>query len=80
MSKIPCILNSCPHVKHDRCGLLGECGAGYALRKASEPGGYEVINFENPTLKSLLASKLVQEVTWNGRCVTVVATQTRAVA
>lgn len=75
-----CILGGCPHAKANRCGLLGECGAGYALRKACEPGGYDMINFENPTLKALLAAKLVAEIAFNGRSVTVVATQARAVA
>jgi hypothetical protein len=68
-----CILKACPHAKANRCGLLGECGAAYALRRAREPGGYEMINFENPTLKALLTAKLVEEVSFNGRCVRVMA-------
>ncbi len=82
MSNPPCILGGCAHahVKTERCSALGECGAGYALRKASEPGGYEMINFDNPTLNCLRKAKLVEEVNFSGRCVSVKAIRGRAVA
>lgn len=80
MKQPSCILGGCPHAKAGRCVLLGECGAGYALARAREPGGYDMINFENPTLKGLLAAKLVEEVGFNGRIVTVTATRARAAA
>jgi hypothetical protein len=75
-----CILGGCPHAKAGRCQLLGECGANYALTRARAPSGYDMIRFENVTLKALLDANLVEEVAFEGRCVTVRATKVRAAA
>lgn len=59
-----CILKRCAW--HGRnCHVLGECGASYALSRASEPGGYEVLSWENLTIEGLIDAGLVEATRTN---------------
>jgi hypothetical protein len=50
---VHCILKACPWAKDGNCKTLGECGAAYALSRAAEPGGYQVIERDNRTISAL---------------------------
>lgn len=54
-----CILKACCWAKDGNCKTLGECGAAYALREASAPGGYRVHVRENRTISALERAGLV---------------------
>lgn len=58
-----CILKRCPHDAGIACRALGQCGAQFALDRASQPGGYRVHapTRDNPnrTISALLKAGLV---------------------
>jgi hypothetical protein len=73
-SPVKCILRSCPHAGTRRCEALEECGADYALTRASSSEGYVVVAFANATLAALRKAGLVTEIANDGRTVTIKAT------
>lgn len=58
-----CILKRCAHHEDSKpgrpCRSLEECGAAYALDRSRDPGGYEVIDGNNPTIDALKRAGLV---------------------
>jgi hypothetical protein len=69
---VNCILKKCAHGSSTNpsnpgspCHALGECGASYALAKAREPEGYEVLSHANLTIVSLVKAGLATAVRTN---------------
>lgn len=70
-----CILRTCAHAGTKRCDTFEECGAAYALTRASMSNGYCVIAFGNATLTALRNAGLITEHDRDGRTVTIKATK-----
>ena len=73
-----CILQRCAHFRAGNCEKLGACGARHALEQAALPGGYCVIEHDNPTVAALLKGKLARRVSRSGRTITIQAVRASA--
>ena len=60
-----CIFSKCAWAKEGCCNSLEECGASYALTRAREPGGYEVLSRDNRTINGLVKAGLAVAVPTN---------------